>query len=101
MLLAVSFPLEAQQVNIPRVGVITSGGLWYSNIEGLRAGLKQLGFEEGKHFTLDIRETKGDLKAAEEAGRSLEQRESILYTQLKPLSRSQQSARPKTLRSFS
>ena len=61
-------PAQAQQAKkIPRVGVITSGGLWYTTIDGLRAGLKQLGLEEGKQFVLAIQETKGDAKAAEEA----------------------------------
>jgi len=32
-----------------------------------------LGLEEGKHYVLDLRDTKGDLKAAEGAARSLEQ----------------------------
>ena len=55
-----------------RVGVITAGGAWYATIDGLRAGLKQSGFEEGKQLRLEIRETKGDLKTAEEAAKSLE-----------------------------
>jgi putative ABC transport system substrate-binding protein len=34
--------------------------------------LKQLGLEEGKQYVLDIRDAKGDMKAIEEAARSLE-----------------------------
>ena len=49
--------------------------------DGLRAGLKRLGLEEGKQFTLAIRDTKGDAKAAEEAARNLEQKKvDLLYT---------------------
>lgn len=59
-------------VDVSRVGVIHHGGTFEAVIDGLRDGLKELGFEEGKHFVLDIRDTKGDLKAAEEAARSLE-----------------------------
>ena len=44
----------------------------YEAVDGLRDGLKELGLEEGKQFTLAIRDTKGDPKAAEEAARSFE-----------------------------
>ena len=67
LLFALSFTAEAQQPKLNRVGVITSGGLWYETIDGLRIGLRQLGLQEGKHFLLSIRETKGDRIAAEEA----------------------------------
>ena len=42
--------------------------------DGLRQGLRELGLEEGKHIVLDIRDTKGDLKAVGEAARDLERR---------------------------
>jgi putative ABC transport system substrate-binding protein len=64
---------DAQQAKTYRVGVITSGGLWYETIEGLRTGLRQLGFEEGKQFVLLIRDTKGDRSLAEKVARDLEQ----------------------------
>ena len=67
LLLALSYSASAQQPKIYRVGVVTAGGAWYEVIDGLRAGLKQLGFEEGKQFTLAIGDTKGDAKAAEKA----------------------------------
>ena len=73
MLLALSFPAEAQQPKVYRVGVLLPGSAWLEIIDGLRVGLKELGFEEGKQFVLEIRDTKGDLKAAEEAARNLEQ----------------------------
>ena len=81
ILLAAVVLAEAQQSKVYRVGVITAGGAWYETIDGLRVGLKELGFEEGKQFTLAIRDTKGDVKAAEEAARNLEQEKvNLIYT---------------------
>jgi len=63
---------EAQQPKVYRIGIITAGGAWYETIDGLRVGLRQLGLQEGKQFVLEIRDTKGDLKAVDEAARNLE-----------------------------
>jgi putative tryptophan/tyrosine transport system substrate-binding protein len=63
---------EAGQAKIYRVGVILQGGVTSTAIDGLRKGLKELGLEEEKHFLLEIRDAKGDLKVAEEAARNLE-----------------------------
>ena len=63
---------DAQQPKIPRIGVITAGGAWYATIDGLRDGLRQLGLYEGKQLILEIRDTNGVVKAAEEAAKSLE-----------------------------
>jgi putative tryptophan/tyrosine transport system substrate-binding protein len=72
---------EAQQPKIFRVGVITTGGGWYATIDGLRVGLRELGLGEGKQFVLEIRDTKGDLKAAEEAARIFEHEKiNLIYT---------------------
>jgi putative ABC transport system substrate-binding protein len=72
---------EAQQPRVYRVGVVTAGGAWYEVIDGLKAGLKQLGFEEGKQFTLAIGDTKGDAKAAEKAAKNFEQEKvNLIYT---------------------
>ena len=62
--LASVHPAVAQQPKVYRIGVVTAGGAWYEVIDGLRVGLKQLGLVEGKQFTLAIRDTKGDAKAA-------------------------------------
>jgi putative tryptophan/tyrosine transport system substrate-binding protein len=81
VLLAVAVVSEAQQPKIYRVGVITAGGAWYATIDGLRLGLRQIGLEEGKQLILEIRDTKGDVKAAEEAAKSLEQeRVDLIFT---------------------
>jgi putative ABC transport system substrate-binding protein len=72
---------QAQQPKVYRVGVLLPGAYWYVIIDGLRAGLRELGLEEGKQFVLEIRDTKGDLKAAEEAARNLEQEKvNLIYT---------------------
>jgi putative ABC transport system substrate-binding protein len=63
---------EAQQAPVYRVGVVLQGGLYFSAVDGLRDGLRELGLEEGKQFVLHVRDSKGDLKSAEAAARSLE-----------------------------
>jgi putative ABC transport system substrate-binding protein len=63
---------EAQQAKVYRVGVIHHGGPYKAVVDGFRDGLRQLGLEEGKHFLLNIRDSKGDLKAVEEAAKVFE-----------------------------
>src|SRR3972149_3919210 len=72
LLLALSFPAQAQQQKIYRIGVLYPGGPLRETIDGLRAGLKELGLAEGKQFTLAIEDTKGDTKAAEAAAKNFE-----------------------------
>ena len=50
LLLAAPFAAEAQQTGkVYRIGVVLEGGPYsYAAIDGLRAGLQDLGFEEGK-----------------------------------------------------
>jgi putative ABC transport system substrate-binding protein len=74
-------PAEAQQPKVYRVGVLVPGEAWYEIIDGLRVGLKQLGFEEGKQYVFSIRDWKGDTKAAEEAARKFEhEKVNLIYT---------------------
>ena len=81
MLFALCVIAEAQQPKVYRVGVLLPGDAWYEIINGLRFGLRQLGFEEGKQIVLEIRDTKADLKVAEEAARNLEQeRVNLIFT---------------------
>ena len=47
-------------------------------VDGLRKGMKELGFEEGKQFTLTIRDTRGDVKATADAAKDVRTRESEL-----------------------
>jgi putative tryptophan/tyrosine transport system substrate-binding protein len=72
---------QAKQAKVYRVGVILQGGLFYTIVDGLRDGLKELGLVEGKQVLLEIRDTRGDLKAVEEAARSLEREKvDLLHT---------------------
>lgn len=73
LLLVAGLPLQAQQQKVYRIGVLFPGGPLSETVDGLRKGLKELGFEEGKQFTLTIRDTKGDAKAAADAARTFEQ----------------------------
>jgi len=64
---------EAGEANRPyRVGVLNEA--WAANhptVEGLKAGLKELGFEEGRDVTFDIHFTKGDPSAINAAATAL------------------------------
>jgi putative ABC transport system substrate-binding protein len=81
LLSTLSISVQAQQQKIYRVGVLLPGAAWYEIINGLRVGLRDLGLEEGKQFVLEIRDTKGDLKGAEEAARNLEQEKvNLIFT---------------------
>jgi ABC-type uncharacterized transport system substrate-binding protein len=64
---------QAQQPKIHRIGVILPGGPISATIDGLRQGLNDLGLQDGKHYTLTIKDTQGDAKAAEEAAKIFEQ----------------------------
>ena len=63
---------EAQQPKIHRIGVILPGGPISATVDGLRLGLKDLGLEEGKQYTLTIKDTQGDVKTAAEAAKMFE-----------------------------
>jgi putative tryptophan/tyrosine transport system substrate-binding protein len=79
MLLALCPATQAQQ-KPNRIGVILPVGPLYEALDGLKDELKQLGLEEGKQYTLTIRDTQGDAKAAQEAARSLEgEKVSLIY----------------------
>jgi putative ABC transport system substrate-binding protein len=84
MVAALLAPLHfaaARQVKIHRVGVILQGGPYYVVVDGLRHGLRELGFLEGQHFILEIRNTQGDLQAVEGTAKALEQEQvDLLYT---------------------
>ena len=64
---------KAQQARTYRIGVIMLGGSYSKAIDGLKGGLRALGFEEVKQFLLHVRDVKGDLKAVEASARSLEE----------------------------
>jgi ABC-type uncharacterized transport system substrate-binding protein len=66
--------VQAPQSKICHVGVIHEGGAHDAEVEGLKDGLRELGFEEGKQCVLEVRDLNGDPKAAEAAARSLERK---------------------------
>src|SRR5262245_7437376 len=71
---------EAQQAKVYRVGVIHQGGAYKAVVDGLRDGLRQLGYEDGKQILLEIRDTKSDPKLVEEAARTFErERVNLIY----------------------
>jgi putative ABC transport system substrate-binding protein len=72
LIFALGVPAEAGQAKVYRVGIIHQGGPYRAVVDGLRDGLQQLGYEEGKQILLEIRDTKSDLKLAEEAARIFE-----------------------------
>jgi putative tryptophan/tyrosine transport system substrate-binding protein len=72
---------QVQQTKVYRVGVIHDGGPYYAAVDGLKEGLKDLGFVEGKQYVLETRDLKGDRRAAEAAARSLEREKvDLIYT---------------------
>jgi putative tryptophan/tyrosine transport system substrate-binding protein len=72
VLLPTVFLVKAQQGKVYRVGVIYQGGPYKAVVDGLRDGLRQLGYEEGKQLLLEIRDTKSDTKLVQEAARTFE-----------------------------
>jgi putative ABC transport system substrate-binding protein len=62
----------AQQLKLYRVGVIHEGGPFTVAVDGLKDGLRDLGFAEGRQYVFFIRDVKGDPKAIEVAAKSLE-----------------------------
>lgn len=76
----------AEQAKPYRIGVLFPGGPLSQSIDGLKDGLSALGLKEGKQFTLKIRDTKSDVKAAEEAAKSFEQEKvNLIYALSTPV----------------
>ncbi len=63
---------QAQQPTVYRVGVIHEGGFFSVAVDGLKDGLRELGFAEGKQYVVELRDVKGNLNAVEDAARDLE-----------------------------
>jgi len=80
LLFALFGSANAQQSKVHRLGIILHGGPLYQVIDGLRAGLKETGLAEGKQIIFEIRDTKGNLKAVEEAAKTFErQKVDLIY----------------------
>jgi putative tryptophan/tyrosine transport system substrate-binding protein len=73
ILVSVTRAAEAQQDRRPyRIGVVNdAASVSHPTVEGLKAGLKELGLEEDRDVTFDIRFTKGDAQAARAQAASL------------------------------
>jgi putative tryptophan/tyrosine transport system substrate-binding protein len=72
LVLSSGYLVEAQQAKVYRIGVIHEGGPTRAVIDGLKDGLRELGFEEGKQYVLKVHDLQGDRTAAAEAARTLE-----------------------------
>jgi putative tryptophan/tyrosine transport system substrate-binding protein len=74
VLLGVLFSVaDAQEPRRPsRIGVLNAAwAATHPTVEGLKAGLKELGFEDGRDVTFDIRFTEGKLAAMPAAAQAL------------------------------
>jgi putative ABC transport system substrate-binding protein len=79
LLFALCPHVQAQQTKY-RIGVIYPGGPLSQTLDGLRAGLRESGIEDGKQVTLAVVDTKGDAKVAEEAAKNFEREKvNLLY----------------------
>jgi len=71
--MALGLPLAAKaQARLYRIGVVYQGGPYTTAIDGLRDGLRQLGWTEGRQFVYHMRDVGGDFKAVDGAARGLE-----------------------------
>jgi putative ABC transport system substrate-binding protein len=81
MLLAFWSRAEAEQAaKVYRIGVIYQGGPYRAVVDGFRAGLRDLGLDDGKKISLQIRETASDPKMVDEAAKAFERdKVSLIY----------------------
>ena len=77
---------SAQPAKPYRIGVLFPGGAQYETLNGLRDGLKELGLEEGKHYTLVLNDIKGDATVTEQAAKAFEKDNvSLIYALTTPV----------------
>ena len=71
----------AQTAKVERVGVLHMGGVLSTVVDGLRAGLKELGLQESKQILLDIQDLKGEAKNAESVAQNFERdKAKVIFT---------------------
>jgi putative ABC transport system substrate-binding protein len=64
-----------------RVGVLTSGGTFNLALDGLRDGLAQLGYQEGKGIAFMVEDAQGDVASlADRAAKIVEAKPDVLFT---------------------
>src|SRR5215470_7206423 len=72
---------SAERIKPIRIGVLTDSWGPTPGVVGLRDGLKELGYREGRDFVIGVRFTQGDIAALPEAARELvKQGVDILFT---------------------
>jgi len=80
---------KAQPAKPERIGVIHLGEVFATVVDGLRAGLKELGLQDGKQFVLDVQDLKGDLKSAPRVAETLEREKvKLIFTNTTPITTS-------------
>jgi putative ABC transport system substrate-binding protein len=78
--LAAPLGAQGQSARVPRIGAIIYSDFYALAVEGLRAGLKELGVAEGKDVALEVFDAKGETKAIEEVARRFErERVRLIY----------------------
>jgi ABC-type uncharacterized transport system substrate-binding protein len=91
-------PAIGQPTSPSRIGVLLPGGAQYETLEGLRQGLKDLGLEEGKQFTLVVKDVKGDAPVAEKEAKAFEKENvRLIYALTTPVITHAKAGTSKTL----
>lgn len=77
---------QAQPSTPERIGVIHLGEVFVTVVDGLRAGLKEAGLQEGKHFVFDVQDLKGDVKGAAAVAQAFERgKAKLIFTNTMPI----------------
>ena len=85
-LAACGVAVAAQPAKPERIGVIHLGEVFATLVDGLRAGLKELGLQDGKQFVLEVHDLKGDLKSAPRVAETLEREKvKLIFTNTTPI----------------
>lgn len=81
-LVALTTPLVAFSASPPyRIGIVLPGDQWESSIDGLKEGMKTLGYVEGKDLLYSLENAKGDkVKVAESTKKFIAQKFDVIYT---------------------
>ena len=86
LFLSANGPAKTQRLKPYRIGVLFPGGPLSQAVDGLRDGLKDLGLEEDKDFTLTLRDTESDPKIAQVAAKDFERENfDLLYALATPV----------------
>ena len=94
LLIQAALPGEAADRRPYRIGVLNEAlAANHPTVEGLKAGLRDLGFEEGRHVVFDIRFSKGDPKSIAPAAQALvKEGVDLLFTSNESATRAAQAA---------